>query len=227
MSFFDDLFGFVGDIVEGIGGIVVDVVETAGSVVVDTVEFAGDVAGDIFDVAIDATESSFNMVTHVAGIVADDTFNTTGELVTGLLGVIFGSNSSSEEREAAERQYERQMSQLRQQSDNRVAQYKQQQQQVYQQQSTLAQRGYHQQQKALFAKVKAQLKQEKSVVQGYISQLKPRKEALKAQLVHCTFTQQHTVLKQEIKAINQLLTPLYAQLKHIKKQQAELRLTQS
>jgi hypothetical protein len=216
MSFFDDLFD-----------IVVDVVETAGSVVVDTVEFAGDVAGDIFDVARDATESSFNMVTHVAGIVADDTFNTTGELVTGLLGVIFGSNSSNEEREAAERQYERQMSQLRQQSDNSVKQYQQQQQQVYQQQFNSAQQSHHQQQKALFAQAKAQLKQEKSVVQGYISQLKQHKDTLKSQLTHCTTAQQQTVLKQEIKAINQLLTPLYAQLKHIQNQRNELRLIQS
>ena len=216
MSFFDDLFD-----------IVVDVVETAGSVVVDTVEFAGDVAGDIFDVARDATESSFNVVTHVAGIVADDTFNTTGELMAGLLGVIFGSNVSNEEREAAERQYEREMSQLRQQSDNSVKQYQQQQQQVYQQHVSSAQQSHHQQQNALFAQAKAQLKQEKSVVQGYISQLKQHKDTLKAQLTHCTTAQQQTVLKQEIKAINQLLTPLYAQLKHIKEQQAELRLIQS
>ena len=66
------------------------------------------------------------------------------------------------------------------------------------------------------------LREERDMVRSYISQLKPRKDALKAQLDNSQDPIQRKQLFAEIRAINKLLNPLYEQLKHIKAQFDEL-----
>ena len=203
-DFLDDLFS-----------IVVDVVETAGSIVVDTVEFAGSVAADAIDIAVDVAEGSFNVagdITTGLGIVANDGYDLTGEMIAGLIAAIFGSNSSDEQREQAEHRCERQLTQLRGQSKSTVKQYQQQQQKVYEQKANAAQQQQFKKTRQLALR---HLKQERATINDFIDQLKPRRQQLKHELAKCKTTAQHTSLEQEYQALNRLYQQLKKQLKRI------------
>ena len=215
MSLFGDLFDFVVDTV-------VDVVETTGTIVVDTVEFAGSVAADVIDVALEVAEGTVSLAGDVIdglGVIGNDGLDLTTELIAGFIGVILSSNSSDEEREAAEYRHQRQMFQLREQSDQKVKQYQQKQQEAYQSHVNYA---VNKQKQALRHEAFKQLHHERDTVRLYLSELKPRKDALKIELDACADLQQQQRLKAEIKALNRLLTPLYEQLKHIKLQLEQL-----
>ncbi|HMY01544.1 MAG TPA: hypothetical protein PKC44_17380 [Agitococcus sp.] len=233
MSLFGDLFDFVVDTV-------VDVVETAGTIVVDTVELAGTVATGAIEVAADVVETTSSIAADTldftGGILADamdvtvevasdlvdgigsmasDSLDLTGELVAGLIGVILGNGNSNEEREQAERRYERQLSALREKSDTAIVQYKQKTQQTYNQRLASAIAKQHTQRQALLSKALTDLNQERRFVRDCIGQLKTHKDRLNSQLTICFKTHQQEILKQEIKAVNQLLSPLYGRLKQI------------
>ncbi len=205
------MFDFLDDLFD----IVVDVVETTGSIVVDTVEFAGSVAADAIDIAVDVAEGSFNLVGDVTtglGVVANDGLDLTGELIAGLIGAIFASNSSDEEREQAERRCERQLSQLREQSKNTVKQYQQQQQNVYHQKVRSAQ---HQQSAKVRQLALHHLNQERTTVTLFIDQLKPRRQQLKLDLANCQNIVQRTHMEAEYQAVDRLFKKLKKQLKRI------------
>ncbi len=240
MSLFGDFFDFV-------VSTVVDVVETAGTIVVDTVELAGTVATGTIEVAVDVVETAGSIaadtleftggvvadviqgslevasdLTDGIGFVVNDGLDLTGELAAALIGVILGNGNSNEEREQAERHYERQLSALREKSDTAIEQYKQQTQQTYNQHFASAIEQQQTQGQALLKQALAKLQQERRFVRDCIGQLKARKDRLNSQLSNCVNKHQQEILKQEIKAINQLLRPLHAQLKQINNQRHQL-----
>ncbi|MBL0230991.1 MAG: hypothetical protein IPP76_09400 [Moraxellaceae bacterium] len=208
MSLFGGFFDFIVDTV-------VDVVETAGSIVVDTVEFAGSVAADAIDVAVDVAEGSFNLVGDIStglGVVANDGLDFTGELIAGLIGAIFSSNSSDQEREAAERRYQHHLKQLEEKSENTVKQYKKQQQNVYNQKLSIAQ---HQQAEQIRQLALHNLTQERVTVTAFIDQLKPRHRQLKLDLANCKTAEQQQCVEAEYAAVDRLFKNLKKQLKRI------------
>lgn len=195
--------------------VVVDVVETTGTIFVDTVEFAGSVAADVIDVAVEVAEDSFNLVGDIGtglGVVANDGLDLTGELIAGLIGAIFSSNSSDQEREAAERRYQHHLEQLEEESKNTVKQYKQQQQNVYNQKLSIAQ---HQQAEQIRQLALHNLTQERATVTAFIEQLKPRRQQLKLDLTNCQTAAQQQCIETEYAAVDRLFKSLKKQLKRV------------
>lgn len=203
------------DFLDALFDVMVDVVETTGTIFVDTVEFAGSVAADVIDVAVEVAEDSFNLVGDIGtglGVVANDGLDFTGELIAGLIGAIFSSNSSDQEREAAERRYQHHLEQLEEESKNTVKQYKQQQQNVYNQKRSAAQRQQAEQIRQLALH---NLTQERATVTAFIEQLKPRRQQLKLDLTNCQTAAQQQCIEAEYAAVDRLFKSLKKQLKRV------------
>ncbi len=216
------MFGFFSDFV---GSVVDTVVDTASSVGSFTFDVVGDVAGAVGDVATGVGGFAIDVVSAVAsdlGAVAEGTIDLSSDILGALLLPIFDPThidpKKEQELEAALHRYDRQMSGLRQRSNNAVNGYVQQQKQSYQQHFSWGEQTLSKAQKHARYMAFQYLREERNMVRGYIAQLKPRKETLKAQLDNCQNNTQRQQLKIEIRAINKLLNPLYEQLKHIKTQ---------
>ena len=145
-----------------------------------------------------------------------------GVLLAPIFDPTYFDPKKEQQREAAERRFERQVNGLRERSNDAVNSYVQQQKQAYQYHAFGAQQVLTKAQKHARYLAFEALRQERGLVRSYISQLKPRKDALKAQLDDCQDNDQRKQLKAEIRAINALLNPLYTQLKDIKTQFDEL-----
>jgi hypothetical protein len=216
------MFGFFSDFVDS----VVDVASSVGSFTVDVVS---DVAGVVGDVASSTASFTFDVLGDVAtgvGNLAEGTIDLSTDILGALLAPIFDPTyfdpKKEQQREAAERRFERQVNGLRERSNDAVNNYVQQQKQSYQQHVSWGEQTLSKAQKHARYLAFQSLRQERDIVRSYISQLKPRKDALKAQLDNCQDNDQRQQLKAEIRAINALLNPLYTQLKVIKTQFDEL-----
>ena len=216
------MFGFFSDFVDS----VVDVASSVGSFTVDVVS---DVAGVVGDVASSTASFTFDVLGDVAtgvGNLAEGTIDLSTDILGALLAPIFDPTyfdpKKEQQREAAERRFERQVNGLRERSNDAVNNYVQQQKQSYQQHVSWGEQTLSKAQKHVRYLAFQALRQERDIVRSYISQLKPRKDALKAQLDNCQDNDQRQQLKAEIRAINALLNPLYTQLKVIKTQFDEL-----
>ena len=216
------MFGFFSDFVDS----VVDVASSVGSFTVDVVS---DVAGVVGDVASSTASFTFDVLGDVAtgvGNLAEGTIDLSTDILGALLAPIFDpiyfDPKKEQQREAAERRFERQVNGLRERSNDAVNNYVQQQKQSYQQHASWGEQTLSKAQKHARYLAFQSLRQERDIVRSYISQLKPRKDALKAQLDNCQDNDQRQQLKAEIRAINALLNPLYTQLKVIKTQFDEL-----
>ena len=216
------MFGFFSDFVDS----VVDVASSVGSFTVDVVS---DVAGVVGDVASSTASFTFDVLGDVAtgvGNLAEGTIDLSTDILGALLAPIFDPTyfdpKKEQQREAAERRFERQVNGLRERSNDAVNNYVQQQKQSYQQHVSWGEQTLSKAQKHARYLAFQSLRQERDIVRSYISQLKPRKDALKAQLDNCQDNDQRQQLKAEIRAINALLNPLYTQLKNIKTQFDEL-----
>ena len=216
------MFGFFSDFVDS----VVDVASSVGNFTVDVVS---DVAGVVGDVASSTASFTFDVLGDVAtgvGNLAEGTIDLSTDILGALLAPIFDPTyfdpKKEQQREAAERRFERQVNGLRERSNDAVNNYVQQQKQSYQQHASWGEQTLSKAQKHARYLAFQSLRQERDIVRSYISQLKPRKDALKAQLDNCQDNEQRQQLKAEIRAINALLNPLYTQLKNIKTQFDEL-----
>ncbi len=216
------MFGFFSDFV----GSVVDVVADTASF---GFEVVGDVASGLGDVATSVGGFAFEVVSDVAsgvGGFAGDAIDLGSNILGALLLPIFDPTNidpkKEQQREAAERRYERQVHAVRERSNQAVNAYVQQQKQSYQQHHAWGEQTLSKAQKHARYVAFRYLREERDMVRSYISQLKPRKDALKAQLDNCQDNEQRQQLKAEIRAINALLNPLYTQLKNIKTQFDEL-----
>ena len=216
------MFGFFSDFVDS----VVDVASSVGNFTVDVVS---DVAGVVGDVASSTASFTFDVLGDVAtgvGNLAEGTIDLSTDILGALLAPIFDPTyfdpKKEQQREAAERRFERQVNGLRERSNDAVNNYVQQQKQSYQQHHAWGEQTLSKAQKHARYVAFRYLREERDMVRSYISQLKPRKDALKAQLDNCQDNDQRQQLKAEIRAINALLNPLYTQLKVIKTQFDEL-----
>ena len=181
------------------------------------------------DVASSTASFTFDVLGDVAtgvGNLAEGTIDLSTDILGALLAPIFDPTyfdpKKEQQREAAERRFERQVNGLRERSNDAVNNYVQQQKQSYQQHASWGEQTLSKAQKHARYLAFQSLRQERDIVRSYISQLKPRKDALKAQLDNCQDNDQRQQLKAEIRAINALLNPLYTQLKVIKTQFDEL-----
>ncbi len=239
------MFGFFSDFFDSAVDIVADVGSAA-------FEFTGDVLGGAVDAGVyvakgvgSIAEGTFDVATDMFGATVDAGIYVaeglgsfaggTVDIVTDILGIalapIFDPThfdpKKEQQRQDAERRLERQLGQLRHNSEQAIKTYEAEAQAKYNSNWMTASHTLSKQQKHLRYVAFQQLHAERDTVKQYISQLKPLKNAANAKLKNCTDSTLRAQLLAETRAINALLKPIYAQLQQIKRQFDELHHTQS
>ena len=211
------MFGFFTELFDDVCDVVIDVADTALDVASSTASFTGDILVDVLDTTIDLVSD----VTSGIGDFAEGTFDLSTEVLGALLAPLLFSNNN-QEREAAERRYERQIRDYRDRSEQAVNNYAQQQQQSYQQHLSWAQLSLNKEQKRLRDVAIRQLREERCFVKESMTQLKLHKSMLKMQRDNCQNDSQKVQITTEIQAIKKLLRPLSDNKKQINHQLDEL-----
>jgi hypothetical protein len=211
------MFDFLTELFDDVLDVVVDIADTAFDVASSTVSFTGDLLGEAVDTTVD-------VVSHVVsgvGDFAEGTFDLSAEVLCALLVPLLFSDNK-QEREAAERRYERQVSDYRERSEQSVNDYVQQKKQSYQQHFSWAQQSLNEEQNRLHVVAVQHLREELCFVKESIIQLKSRKTTLKIQRDNCQNDSQKVQITTEIQAIKKLLRPLSDNKKQINHQLDEL-----